>query len=167
MQTRLQWNADMSIKKWRQKSSVKCRHVFSEMDTRSRCPFERPETTCYRFSSVQFSLVQVHFTSLQFTSIPDCIKMLQKARTWTALIKGWRSVSLVILSYWHQQKMQPRSFNFFLIIMKNFNRRDSHGHHGSKRRELAQHAHSHGSHAFTHAFTSTQLQPWYQFQNSA
>ena len=31
--------------------------------------------------------------------------------------------------------------------MKNFNRRSS---HGSKRCELAQHAHSHGSHAFTH-----------------
>ena len=36
------------------------------------------------------------------------------------------------------------------VIMKNFNRRDCHGHHGSKRRELARHAHSHGSHAFTH-----------------
>jgi hypothetical protein len=43
--------------------------------------------------------------------------------------------------------------------MKNFNRRNSHGHHGSKRRELAQHAHSRGSHAFTHTLTSTQLQP--------
>ena len=41
-------------------------------------------------------------------------------------------------------------------VMKNFNRRDSHGHHGSKRRELAQHAHSRGSHTFTHALTSTQ-----------
>ena len=47
-----------------------------------------------------------------------------------------------------------------IIIMKNFNRRDYYGYHGSKRRELAQHAHSHGSHAFTHALTtSTQLQP--------
>ena len=35
----------------------------------------------------------------------------------------------------------------------------SHGHHGSKRHELAQHALSHGSHAFTHTLTSTQLQP--------
>ena len=43
--------------------------------------------------------------------------------------------------------------------MKNFNRRDVHGHHGSKCRELAQHAHSHISHAFTHTLTSTQLQP--------
>ena len=34
--------------------------------------------------------------------------------------------------------------------MQNFNKRNSHGHHGSKRRELAQHAHSSGSHAFTH-----------------
>ena len=33
------------------------------------------------------------------------------------------------------------------------------GHHGSKRREMAQHAHSHKSHAFTHTLTSTQLQP--------
>ena len=37
-----------------------------------------------------------------------------------------------------------------VIKMKNFNRRRSQGHHGSKRRELAQHAYSHGSHAFTH-----------------
>ena len=37
-----------------------------------------------------------------------------------------------------------------ITIMKNFNRRNSHGHHGSKRRELAQHAHSHGLHAFTY-----------------
>ena len=36
------------------------------------------------------------------------------------------------------------------ILMKNFNRRRAHGHHGSKRRELVQHAHSRGSHAFTH-----------------
>ena len=43
--------------------------------------------------------------------------------------------------------------------MKNCNRRDSHGHHGSQRRELAQHAHSRGSHAFTDTRTSTQLQP--------
>ena len=41
--------------------------------------------------------------------------------------------------------------------MKNFNRCSSHGHHGSKskRRELAQYAHSHGLHAFTHTLTST------------
>ena len=40
---------------------------------------------------------------------------------------------------------------------KNFNRRSSHGHHGSKRRELAQAAHSHGPQAFTHTLTSTQV----------
>ena len=34
--------------------------------------------------------------------------------------------------------------------MKNFNKRDSHGHHGSKHPELVKHAHSHGLHAFTH-----------------
>ena len=34
--------------------------------------------------------------------------------------------------------------------MKHINRRSSHGHHDSKRREMAQHAHSHGSHAVTH-----------------
>ena len=39
------------------------------------------------------------------------------------------------------------------MIMKNFNRCSSHGHHGSKRRGLAQYAHSHGSHAFTHMHT--------------
>ena len=45
--------------------------------------------------------------------------------------------------------------------MKTINRRSSHGHHGSKRRELAQQrgAHSRGSPAFTHTLTSTQLQP--------
>ena len=37
-----------------------------------------------------------------------------------------------------------------IMIMKSFNRRGSHGHHGSKRREQEQQAHSHGSHAFTH-----------------
>ena len=41
------------------------------------------------------------------------------------------------------------------VIMTNFNRRNSHGHHGSKRHELVQHAHSHGSPAFTHTLTST------------
>ena len=41
--------------------------------------------------------------------------------------------------------------------MKNFNKHSSHGHHGSKRRNmLEQHA---GSHTFTHILTSTQLQP--------
>ena len=43
--------------------------------------------------------------------------------------------------------------------MKNFNRHSSHVHHGSMRRKLAQNAHSHGSHAFTHALASTRLQP--------
>ena len=42
--------------------------------------------------------------------------------------------------------------------MKNCNRRNSHGHQGSKRSELAQHAGSHGSHAFTHTLTPTRLQ---------
>ena len=42
------------------------------------------------------------------------------------------------------------SVNQIIIIMNKFNRRDSRGHHGSKRHELAQqHAHSRGSHAFT------------------
>ena len=34
--------------------------------------------------------------------------------------------------------------------MKNSNRRSSHGHYGSKRRELVRQAHSRGSHALTH-----------------
>ena len=42
--------------------------------------------------------------------------------------------------------------------MKNVNKRNSHGDHGSKRRELAQHAHSRGSHAFTRTLASTQSQ---------
>ena len=36
-----------------------------------------------------------------------------------------------------------------IIRMKNFTRRSSHGLHGSKRRDMAQHAQSRGSHAFT------------------
>ena len=43
--------------------------------------------------------------------------------------------------------------------MNNFNRHSSHGHHGSKCRELAQHAYSHGSHALFHTLISTRLQP--------
>ena len=35
------------------------------------------------------------------------------------------------------------------MIKKNFNRRNSHSHHGSKRHELLQHTHSSGSYAFT------------------
>ena len=46
-----------------------------------------------------------------------------------------------------------------IILMKNFNRHSSHGHYGSKRGELAQRAHSRGSHAFTRTLPSTQLQP--------
>ena len=45
-----------------------------------------------------------------------------------------------------------------LNFMKE-SRRNSYGHHGSKRHELAQHVHSRGSHAFTHILLSTQLQP--------
>ena len=46
-----------------------------------------------------------------------------------------------------------------MIMMKNFNRHSSHGHHGLKRHKLAQHTHTRGSHAFTYTVTSTQLQP--------
>ena len=44
-----------------------------------------------------------------------------------------------------------------MIIMKNFNRSSYHGHHGSKskRSELAQHAHSRGSHTFTYTLISS------------
>ena len=41
-----------------------------------------------------------------------------------------------------------------MMMMNNFNTRSSHGHHGSKRREVAQHALSHGSHAFSHTQTN-------------
>ena len=37
-----------------------------------------------------------------------------------------------------------------VMLPRTLNRRSSHGHRGSKRRELAQHAHSRGSYAFTH-----------------
>ena len=39
--------------------------------------------------------------------------------------------------------------------MKNFTRRSSHSQYGSQRCELAQHAHSCGSHAFSHTLTTT------------
>ena len=42
---------------------------------------------------------------------------------------------------------------------EELNRRSSYGHRGSKRRDLAQHAHSRGSQAVTHTLTPTQLQP--------
>ena len=48
-----------------------------------------------------------------------------------------------------------------LLIMKSFNIRSSHGHHGSKRRKLAQlttHTHVDRTHSLTHVLTSTQLQ---------
>ena len=55
--------------------------------------------------------------------------------------------------------------------MKNFNRRSPHVHHGSKRRKLAQRAHSRGSHAFTHTlyintFTTTLCEPPAQLLNN-
>ena len=48
----------------------------------------------------------------------------------------------------------------YVIITKNFNTLDSHGDHGAKRRELAQHIHSHGSHAFTHTLNDTVTTTW-------
>ena len=41
------------------------------------------------------------------------------------------------------------------ITMNDEVSRNSHGHHGSTHRELVQHTHSHGSHAFSHTLTST------------
>ena len=43
-----------------------------------------------------------------------------------------------------------RRITMIIIIMKN---------HGSKCRKVEQHAHSSGSHAFTHILTAMQLQP--------
>ena len=67
------------------------------------------------------------------------------------------------------QTIRSRIAYVYTIINNNnnnnnedcFNRHTSYDHHGSKRRELAQHAHSRGSHAFTHTrrYTPTQLQP--------
>ena len=53
--------------------------------------------------------------------------------------------------------LQQEAEQIIIIMMKNFNRRSSHGDHGSKLHELAQRAHSRGSHAFTHTLTSTQF----------
>ena len=83
-------------------------------------------------------------------------------------LRGWLGVKnqlyIIYLSIGKREKrahFNSLSTPFeFVITMKNFNRRNFHGHdHGSKWRELAQHAHSHGSHAFTDTLTSTQLQP--------
>ena len=63
----------------------------------------------------------------------------------------WMCV-LLIVAVWFSVGRHMRH----IIIMKNFNRHSSHGHHGWKRH---QQAHSHGLHAFTHTLTSTQLQP--------
>ena len=47
-----------------------------------------------------------------------------------------------------------------ILIMKNCNRSGSRVYHGSKRCELVQHAHSHGSHAFTHSYINTVTTMW-------
>ena len=78
-------------------------------------------------------------TSLSFWSIP--IKSSRLATQAATCVRG--SALLMII-----------------IIIMNFDRRSSHGHHGSKRHELAQHAHSCGLHALarTLSLTPTQLQ---------
>ena len=42
-----------------------------------------------------------------------------------------------------------------IIVMKNFNRRSSHGHHGSKRHELAPHALTWIAHIHSHTYMNT------------
>ena len=42
-----------------------------------------------------------------------------------------------------------------MMMMKNLNRRDSHGHHGSKRRELVQHAHTWITRIHSHTYINT------------
>ena len=51
--------------------------------------------------------------------------------------------------------------------MKNLNWRRHHGHPGSTRRELAQHAHSRGSHGVTHTFTKLHQDSYNHFVQSA
>ena len=62
-------------------------------------------------------------------------------------------------SYLLLQGMECIKVIIIIIKMKNFKLCSSHGHHGSKHHKLAQHTHSHRSHAFTHTLTSTQFQP--------
>ena len=52
-----------------------------------------------------------------------------------------------------------------IIMMKNFNRRSFHGHHGSKRRELAQHAHTHVDR--THSLTQLHQHSYIHVERSA
>ena len=75
------------------------------------------------------------------------MKWTQQTLSWPCRC-SWSQVIIIILTG-----------TLLLWIMKNFNRCNSHSHHGSKRLKLAQHAHSHGSHAFTRTLISTQLQP--------
>ena len=49
--------------------------------------------------------------------------------------------------------------------MKKFNRRSSHGHHGSKRRELVQHTHTHVDR--THSLTQLHQHSYNHFVQSA
>ena len=65
-----------------------------------------------------------------------------------------QNLALFSSMHWSPRCRSPssvvKSAIIIIIVMKNFNRRSSHGHHGSKRHELAQHAHARGLHAFTH-----------------
>ena len=54
-----------------------------------------------------------------------------------------------------------------IIVMMNFNCRSSQGHHGLKCRELKQHAHSRGSHAFTHTYINTVTTTSYMYTSAA
>ena len=47
-----------------------------------------------------------------------------------------------------------------MIIMKKFYKRDSHGHHGSKRRELAQHILTWIARIHSHSYINTVTTTW-------
>ena len=58
---------------------------------------------------------------------------------------------------------QEEAESFIIMIMKNFNRCDSHGHHGSKHRELAQRTLTWISriHSHTYSYINTVTSTWY------
>ena len=101
--------------------------------------------------TVIYVSVRLSFTFQEWRS---CVS---SQRTTPTLSPAWKSlVSTKVLSQWCPlvvvHEVEPIFVIIIIIIIimkKNFDRCNSRGHHGSKRRELAQHTHPHGSYAFT------------------
>ena len=101
-----------------------------------------------------------YFTKVNFISIPA---ISFSASCSTSISKHiWHNIycNYCNKNKWHK-RLNMFHEHFFtihcIIIMKNFHKRSSHGHHGSKRSELA-HTHMDRTYSLTH-LQSTQLQP--------